>query len=256
MTDFLNAIGDLAKSTRQHRALNNPFYDKWTKRQLSFDEAEVFLVNYCAWIETVTEHIARVFLATADLEARCETIKNLYSEMGCGNPEKAHITLLRKFAVALLTELGGKPYQLPETSRSPLLQPSTRTLIESQSRLFGNASPQIAAGALLAQEWQAFTMLVQLYDGARLYIPTWKDPEDFHDAAEYFYIHIGEAEKEHKIQSVKSASQDVHSEADLVALREGHADFLDVLADFWQGISSRMEARPARASQAGAVASV
>lgn len=254
MTDFLNAIGDLAKGTRNHRALNNPFYDKWTKRQLSFDEAEVFLVNYCAWIETVTEHIARVFLATADLEARCETIKNLYSEMGCGNPEKAHITLLRKFAVALLTELGGKPYQLP--AQSELLQPSTRALIDSQSRLFGNDSPQIAAGALLAQEWQAFTMLVQLYDGARLYIPAWKDSEDFHDAAEYFYIHIGEAEKEHKIQSIKSAGQYVHSDAELAALKEGYADFLDVLANFWQGISARMEARPARAPQAGAVASV
>jgi pyrroloquinoline quinone (PQQ) biosynthesis protein C len=271
MNEFTNSISELAKGTRHHRALNNAFYDKWLGGRLTFDEAEVFLVNYCAWIETVIDHIARVFIATGDLEAKCETIKNLFSEMGCGNPEKAHITLLRKFAVGLLAELrgagAGVPYVLPRTRTSALILPSTRALIDGQTRLFGNPAPQVAAGALLAQEWQAFTMLAQLYEGARLYMPQWKDSEDFHEICEYFYIHIGEAEKEHKIQSINSAGQYVHSADDFAVLRDGYATFLDLLADFWHGIATQMdqvdqvdqvektEARPIRSTN-GAVASV
>jgi pyrroloquinoline quinone (PQQ) biosynthesis protein C len=234
METATEVIKRLAESTPSHPALNNPFYDTWLTQRLGFEAAETFLANYCAWIATVTDQIARVFLATSDLRAKCETIKNLYSEMGMGDPEKTHVVMLRRFASALLSRLKGELVTIDE--RPERLLPTTHRLIEVQQQLFGNAAPQVASGALLSQEWQAYSMLVKLYEGSRLYASLWPTLDEFHESCEYFYIHIGEAEKEHKIQSIKSASQYCHSDSDVALIQEGYHGFLDALANFWVGI--------------------
>jgi pyrroloquinoline quinone (PQQ) biosynthesis protein C len=242
---YFSAIQEIAQSTRRHRALNNAFYDTWLKRRLTLPEAERYAHNYYAWIATVPDQIARVFIATGDFEAKCETVKNLFSEMGFGNPEKTHLHLLKNFLTGILSKLHGSEYQWP--AKAALL-PSTQALIDAQMELFGNPQPQIAAGALMAQEWQAYSMLVQLYEGARLYAPLWTDPEGFHEICEYLYIHIGDAEKEHKVQSINTALAYVKSDSDLELLRMGHSRFLNALANFWEGIHGDDQAKVRAAS--------
>jgi uncharacterized protein len=68
-------------------------------------------------------------------------------------------------------------------------------------------------------------MLLKLYEGSRTYAPLWSDPEEFHEACEYFYIHIGEAEKEHKIQSLVSTGQYVHFDEDLKLVKKATTIF-------------------------------
>jgi len=235
MGSFTGPIRALAESTAQNRALNNGFYEIWLSRRLNATQAAIFARNYCAWIETVPDQIARVFLSHDDLEAKCETVKNLFSEMGFGDPEKTHISMLRRFMSDLVTRLQGSPYNVLEDKR-PLL-PTTLELTKLQRELFGNNDPQVSAGALLAQEWQAYTMLVQLYEGTRLYMPLWGHQIEFHEACEYFYLHIGDAEKEHKIQSIHSAEAYCHSQGEFERIRAGYEGFLTALEHFWVGLT-------------------
>ena len=231
----------LARSTKKHRALNNEFYRMWTGEKLPFEALEVYAHNYIEWIKTVPDQIARSFLSVNELSAKCETVKNLFSEMGYGDPEKSHLNILKRYLNELLTRAGGRPYVLSENPA--LILPSTERLVKEQGWLFGHELPQISSGALLAQEWQAYTMLVKLYEGARLYADLWEDPDEFHEACEYFYIHIGDAEKEHKTLAVNAALQYLQTEDDFETIREGWSAFLELLHDFWEGIAAAMESR-------------
>lgn len=94
-------------------------------------------------------------------------------------------------------------------------------------------------GALLGQEHLAYSMLVRLYEGVRNYKHLYGEDE-FHEACEYFYVHIGEAEKEHKEQAVISAAQVCRDDADLDRVREGFNGFLDLTADYWAGVHDAM----------------
>jgi hypothetical protein len=60
--------------------------------------------------------------------------------------------------------------------------------------------------------------------------------DSFHEACGYFYIHIGEAEKEYKVQSVVSAARACKTEQDLRLLAHGFYAFLELLAGFWDGL--------------------
>ena len=112
--------------------------------------------------------------------------------------------------------------------------PSTQDLIEGERELYQDALK--SAGAQLALEWQAYTMLRQLYDGARNYLPLWSNPDEFHEACEYFYTHIGAAEKDHKQESLKAVKQYAADEASLARIIEGYNRHLKLISGFWEGL--------------------
>ncbi|MGB9278892.1 MAG: hypothetical protein WCB57_02210 [Pseudonocardiaceae bacterium] len=58
----------------------------------------------------------------------------------------------------------------------------------------------------------------------------------FHEACEYFYIHIGEAEKEHKAE----ASAVCQSEADFDVGAAGFNRFINLTARYWAGVNTAM----------------
>jgi hypothetical protein len=42
-----------------------------------------------------------------------------------------------------------------------------------------------------------------LYEGSRQYIDVFETLDEFHEYCEYFYVHIGEAEKDHRFRLSK-----------------------------------------------------
>jgi hypothetical protein len=66
--------------------------------------------------------------------------------------------------------------------------------------------------------------------------------DEFHEHCEYFYVHIGEAEKDHKEQAVNSASQVCKTEMQVKALQSGFDRFLGITADYWDGIGEAISA--------------
>ncbi|MFE1821653.1 iron-containing redox enzyme family protein [Streptomyces anulatus] len=216
----------LARGCAEHAAVRNPFYDLWISKELSADQVEIVAKNFYARVRRTPVRIALAFLNMTDITARAETVENLYDEMGNGNSSKVHSELLE----TLLSRIRGHAVDLEEVS-APLL-PSTVRLIEESEKLFNSPHPQEVCGALLAQEWHAYPQLVQLYEGIRNYRHLF-GLEEFHENCEYFYLHIGATEKEHKVHSLSTAARACRSPEDIEHLERGFNAYLGLLADNW-----------------------
>lgn len=246
MTSTLESL--LAKITTTP-ALNNAFYKEWMSRRFSIEELQIFARNYGAFVKAFPDAVAILIVATKDLEAKTEYVKTLYSEMGYGNPAKVHSTLLFTFLNELARKLGYENrLNFEALAATTELLPSTRALIEDEQALYGDE--EMSFGAQLALEWQAYTMLRKLYDGARNYLSLWSEPDQFHEACEYFYAHIGAAEKDHKEESLKAVSRYAVDQHSLDRIVEGYNRHLDLLFNFWQGLYSRIAELSAKSTAA------
>ncbi|GAA2466378.1 iron-containing redox enzyme family protein [Streptomyces macrosporus] len=227
---------ELAESVYRHPALNNAFYDLWCSTELSVEGVETVARNFYAQVSPTVNRLALVFLRMSpdDLVARAETAENINDEMGNGDPEKVHTVLLKNFFSALLSRIRGHEVDFDDID--PTVLPATRRLVEEGARLFGDENVKVGCGALLAQEWHAYAQLVRLYEGSRNYMHHFP-LEEFHEHCEFFYLHIGAAEKEHKLHAVSSSAALCGNEEDLAALEHGFTRYLDLLADFWNELA-------------------
>ena len=242
MESMQRKIQSLAESVFTHGALNNAFYQRWMGGMLSLGDVEVFARNYLARTTQTSRMVALSFMGTNDLHAQVEIVKNLYSEMGYGNPEKAHLALLESYLIDLLSRLADRPYSMDELMALPVLE-STHTFSREQLSLYtdgGHNNPRHVLGTLLAQEWLAYSMLTRLYEGARNYQHLYINNDDFHEHCEYFYIHIGDAEKEHKIQAVKAATQECTTDRHIEEVSASFNRFLVITEQYWNGIARAM----------------
>src|SRR3546814_13535588 len=115
-----------------------------------------------------------------------EYAKTLFSEMGYGRADKAHSILFDSWLLALGTKLGESNLLTWENIESSLpILPETKKLIEGEKRLYGSDNAT-GSGAKLAWEWQAYTMLRKMYDGACQYTGIGELTDEFHGACEDF----------------------------------------------------------------------
>jgi pyrroloquinoline quinone (PQQ) biosynthesis protein C len=244
-----NALAQLLGEITSQPALENDFYRRWMSGSFSIEELEIFARNYEAWVKSFPDALATLVGATDDLDAKGEYVKTLYSEMGYGNAHKAHSVLLDHFFEELAHKLGESGrLDRDRLEREIELLPSTRDLIEGERKLYGD--PHMSFGAQLALEWQAYTMLRKLYDGARNYLPLWSNPDEFHEACEYFYTHIGAAEKDHKEESLKAVQRYARDGESLAWIVEGYQRHLKLISDFWLGLYNVVMGLPAKSSAA------
>lgn len=235
------SLEQLTERIGESPALNNPFYDNWISRRFDIGELEVFARNYGEWVKSFPDTLAVLFFSTDDLNAKTEYVNTLHSEMGYGNPKKVHWRLLDTFFGELSSKLGYDGQLNRDRLESEIsLLPSTRKLIGEERRLYGEESREVAVGAQMALEWQAYTMLRKLYEGARNYKELWQNQDEFHEACEYFYAHIGEAEKEHKKESLNAARQYATDERRIVEIIRGYNEHLDLIAGFWTGVHEEL----------------
>lgn len=235
----LERVRALVSSFSEHPAFKNPFYELWMAQALPARQLEIVALNFYERVRRTPDRIAIAFLHVSDIKARAEIIENLSDEMGRGNAAKVHSVMLRKFFETLLSRLDGQHVDLDEVDAQIL--PSTLRLIEGGHKVFSSPYPQEACGALLAQEWHAYPQLVFLYEGVRNYLGYFGH-EEFHEICEYFYLHIGATEKEHKVHSLSTAAQMCHTAAHLEHLEQGFTTYLDLLADNWAEIYTTIQA--------------
>jgi pyrroloquinoline quinone (PQQ) biosynthesis protein C len=226
-------IHALARGCSDHPAVRNEFYDLWMSKELTIEEVELVAANFFARVRRTPVRIALAFLNMTDVAARAETVENLYDEMGHGNPAKVHSVILREFLETLLGRLRGASVDL-ETIMFRVL-PSTDRLIEESEKLFNSPHPQEVCGALLAPEWHAYPQLVCLYEGVRNY-RQYFGLEEFHENCEFFYLHIGATEKEHKVHSLSTAAKACQTVEDVEHVERGFTKYLDLLAENWAEI--------------------
>lgn len=242
MALIMRKIQSLAESVFTHNALDNLFYRRWLAGPLPLADVEVFARNYLAGTKQTSPRVALPLVTTGDLYARLEIIKKRYAEKGDGNPEKAHLTQLENYLIDLLSRLAGQPYRMDKLMALPVLD-SSHAFNREKLRLYidgDHDNPCRILGTLLAQEWLAYPMLIRLYEGARNYKHLYANNDDFHEHCEYFYIHIGDAEKEHQIQAVKAASQACTTDQHIEEVSTAFNRFLILTEQYWDGIARAM----------------
>jgi pyrroloquinoline quinone (PQQ) biosynthesis protein C len=237
------ALEALLTEITNHPALENDFYREWMTRRLTIEELAVFARNYGEWVKSFPDALAILLVTTDDIDAKTEYVKTLYSEMGYGNSGKVHSVLLNSFFNELARKMGHEgEINWDSLQKTVELLPSTRELIKGEQDLYRD--PQMSFGAQLALEWQAYTMLRKLYDGARNYLPLWGNPDEFHEACEYFYAHIGATEKEHKEESLRAVKRYATSEESLAKMTDGYHCHLGLIFNFWRGLHHAITAVP------------
>jgi len=244
MTSDLEA---LLTDITNHSALNNEFYREWMTRRLTIDELAIFARNYGEWVKSFPDALSILLVTTEDIDAKTEYVKTLYSEMGYGNPAKVHSVLLNDFFKELARRMGHEGEMEWEHLQNTVeLLPTTKELIKGEQDLYRDR--QMSFGAQLALEWQAYTMLRKLYDGARNYLDLWSNPDEFHEACEYFYSHIGATEKEHKEESLKAVKRYATSEENLAKMTHGYRLHLELIFNFWSGLHRAITLAPERST--------
>jgi pyrroloquinoline quinone (PQQ) biosynthesis protein C len=246
-----NSLEELLREITSDSALENDFYNKWMSEIFTIEQLEVFVRNYGAFVRAFPNAMATLIGTTDDLEAKSEYVKTLYSEMGYGNPAKAHSVLFKVFFNELSNKLGENGRLDPDRLEEEVeMLPTTRELIDGEQELYSDS--QMAFGAQLALEWQAYTMLRKLYDGARNYLPLWSNPDEFHEACEYFYTHIGAAEKDHKDESLNAVRRYAVDEQSLAPIIDGYHRHLKLFTDFWVGLHNAVTTPMVKSSVATA----
>ncbi|KMZ12171.1 Thiaminase II [Candidatus Burkholderia humilis] len=239
---FAEQVEELAHSAFSSGALNNDFYSLWISRPLSARQIAVFARNYGEFNRAFPKVLAVMISSTRNVAAQAEYAKTLYSEMGYGDPEKVHSVLFDAWLGELGRRLGdGSRLEWTSLSRDLEVLPETMALIEGEKHLYGDDNAT-AAGAQLALEWQAYTMLRKLYDGAMIYKGLWDEEDAFHEACEYFYAHIGATEKEHKIESLVAARQFASDASALERMTRGFNTHLRLFEQFWNADAREMNA--------------
>lgn len=228
-------LEETLSSIKSHAAVNNGFYDAWTAAPFAVEKLEVFARNYLAWVEAFPSALAILVQSEEDVRAKTSHAKTLYSELGYGNADKAHSVLLKTFLHSLGHRMQVRG-DLAQSAPFDTLLPSTQALIDGEKWLYGHKHGACSAGAQLALEWQAYTMLRRLYDGARNYMSLWSDEDEFHQDCEYFYVHIGSAEKDHKAESLLGTERYAADAESMGLLVTGFERHLSLIAGFWNGI--------------------
>jgi pyrroloquinoline quinone (PQQ) biosynthesis protein C len=237
----MNGLAYLLEGIHVHKAVNNGFYQKWMGAKLTIEQIAIFARNYWELTYRFPEALATLILNIDDIHTRTEYTKTLYSEMGNGNSKRAHSVLFEKFCNDLAKYLGHENYLTMDSLKtSVFILSETTSLIARQKELYSQEHP-IAAGAQLALEWQAYTMIRQLYEGARNYMGLWPSQDKFHESCEFFYVHISSAEKEHKEESITAALNIITAGGQFTKIEYGFKMHLNLIAAFWGAIAFEMD---------------
>lgn len=232
----MHRLKSLVENIEQHNAVNNIFYTTWLEKKLSAKQVAIFARNYFEWTLQFPRALAALISITEDSTARAEHVKTLYSEMGYGNSEKIHSVLFEEFYNQLINKLApNEALAFTDVLESVTLLPETIKLTSWERETYAK-DEAAAVGAQLALEWQAYTMIRKLYEGTRNYKDLWDNQDEFHEACEFFYAHIGQAEKEHKEQSLTAAGQVLKTDDDYKKIRSGFEQHLLLIGNFWHAI--------------------
>ncbi len=216
-------LQDLQQELEQHPVNSNIYFQKFLNQSLSPQQLRMFLKQYHYFCKHFVKLLEGLLYRTPvdQIHMRTELTKTLYSELGNGQPSRAHITLLTNFSKVL----GIKEEELQETE--PL--PSVITYLETLKRLFMESDFLRALGAELAVEVTAEAEFRYFYPGLSGY-----DLFQEQDL-EFFRLHLEEeAQHESWLLDAVEATAESHEDYERVAL--GARSAADAWHSFWLGM--------------------
>ncbi len=216
-------VGELER----HPVNSNCFFESFKTQWLSQAQLQIFLRQYRYFCHHFVKHLEGLLYRTPvdALDMRVELIKTLHSELGGGDLNRAHITLLDRFAVAL----GLDPLSLDGTE--PI--PAVRSYLTTLGRLFLESDYLTALGAELAVEVTAASEFRYFYPGLKKY-----EAFSERDLA-FFRLHL-EEEVCHSTWISSAVMRTARSAGDMDRVITGARHTADAWHQFWLGVHDRV----------------
>lgn len=219
------------------------YLEQLSKDSFNRKQFQIYRDNFFFRTSSTTRSIFRVFLAAAlnaDYTTRSSIGENLFDELGRGNPEKRHLTLLEKSYNFHGEKVFGLPrISVQEVEQSPFICEEARYFREIQKSLYCHKYYQVVLGCSFAQEAVANHMLESFYK--TLFLPyKFLYNEDFEQVSEYFLTHITGLEKNHAEKAKQAIFRACSNEHALQLVVEGISRFLNAQAVLWKGILREM----------------
>ncbi|WNJ96290.1 iron-containing redox enzyme family protein [Vibrio ruber] len=200
---------------------HNDFYKTFQQEPLPLNKVKEIFQQYYYYIRTFPQILSGLAPRVEDELIRLKISRTVVSELGDGHGDPHYIMFEKS-----LSAIGVTLDDYKEASYIP----EAESLVSNLERLFLKESPNYAIGAHYVIEEFGYPMIVNLYEGFRLY-DSWEH-EDFN----YFYLHILiECNHVDWIQdALISAATDEQAKDELLS---GAAQVLEVLMNFWNGLN-------------------
>jgi pyrroloquinoline-quinone synthase len=225
--DFLD---ELVRELQHHPVNRNAFFQAFRDQRLSRFQLQQWLRQYHYFCKHFVKLLEGLLYRTPvdALEMRVELAKTLYSELGSGRSDQAHIRLLERFAKALgmnASDLGGV-VPIPEVTR----------YLSVLHHHFVQCDYLVALGAELAVEVTAAAEFRYFYPGLLQYQEL-STPD-----LVFFELHL-EAEEDHSAWLTNAVRNTARSQADLDQVAAGCRATADAWQAFWDGLYQAIFAR-------------
>lgn len=215
----MGTFRDVDGTVDAHEACENEFFATCRRRLWSEREIRAVMPNYFSWIRAFPGILGGLIGNTRDPDFQFFLTEILFSELGCGDPERMHFKLFER----ILRKLGLSEEEIHTGPRFA----ETRELVEGMRRLYLEEDILRAMGAQYALERQAFPMIEKLYVGFKHFDNLTR--EDF----EYFELHLVE-EPEHLRCMQECMARCMSSTEDAARVETGARECLDLIAAFWR----------------------
>ncbi len=221
------ALVSLSRELAQHPVNRNEFFQRFRAERLARPRLQRFIEQYQYFCKHFVKVLEGLLYRTPldQLDMRVELTRTLYSELGNGNPEQAHLTLLNRFAARLDLDESA----LSRTEPVACVRDYLRQLHE----LFLESDYLTALGAELAVEVTAASEFQYLYPALQQY--GWFGEEDL----AFFKLHV-EEELCHGDWLLDAVERTARSSADHEHVTAGARRTADAWHAFWLGLSDEV----------------
>jgi len=221
----------LLADLERHPVNTNPFFLAFAREYLPLEQLRAFLGQYHYFCKHFVKLLEGLLYHTPvdEIDLRIELSKTLFSELGSGRQDCAHITLLTRFAKAL----GMNDLELAGVTPSPVV----RTYMDVLRRLFMQSGYLAALGSEAAVEVTAISEFRYLYPGLQKYSVFNEDDLVF------FKLHLNE-EACHGQWLLQAVAKTAKSEQDQQTVLAAALETADAWHAFWLGLYPLVFRRP------------
>lgn len=106
----MSFLGQIQDSLRPFHLLSHPFYQAWTRGELSLPELRHYSVQYLPFVEAFPRFVSALHSHCEDKAARAEIFENLMDEEGRAGHSEPHPELWRAFMDSLGAAEAGSTY--------------------------------------------------------------------------------------------------------------------------------------------------
>ena len=220
-------IAEIDARVAQQHLLQHPFYQAWSRGELSLDALRDYATQYYHHVAAFPTYLSAVHAQTEDAEVRRQILSNLIDEEA-GSPN--HPELWLEFAESLGLDRA--------KVKSAALWPETKKLIGDFRACCGERGTGVGLAGLYAYESQIPAVSEKKIEGLKKHYG-FSDPDGY----KYFTVHI-EADREHAAVEGAQIAQLVH-DGEREGAMEAVEDVLDGLYGLLSAVYERHGIEPA-----------